>query len=198
MNELEIIDVLTSILQELKSVNQSIQSLQLLKAPHQDPDHDHDLNQSDQSDQIRSDQISNKCSNMEKFIEFLDKFSIDYSNLDLFSKTRSIDYFFENIRKITSKKGYILTMLKDCEIKKSQPKIYHKKPEEEDTSRYILGLKPELVEEKSLLLDLETFNKIFPSLTATEQRMFSSFEKVMSTDMLRNIFTAKGVNAGLL
>lgn len=194
MSDIDYSALLTEIITELKSINQSIQSLQSLK----DLDHDQDLNQSDQSDQIRSDQISNDRSNMQTFLQIMDKLAIDYEHLDLESKSRSITYFLENQNRITSKKGYIITMLKDCEHLRKPPKVFKPKEKDQDISRHILGNDPSLVEEKALLLDENIFNLVYPNLSSQEQKMFCSFQKVMSADLLKNIFTAKAMNMKII
>ena len=194
MSEQENIDVLALILEELKSINQSILSLSNKK----DPDHDHDLIKSDHHDLIRSDLISKSCSNIENFINHCDKYDIDLTGLDLKSKERAIAYYMDNLRKITSKKAYIITMLKDCERFSQQPKINNSAPHVPDKSRDILGLSPETVESKTNLLDQFTYDRIFPTLTPAEQRMFSSFGKVTRSTMMLNILTAKCINAGFL
>lgn len=194
MSNENLVPLLKDLLEEVKSINRNL----IMVLNKKDQDHDHDLNQSDQSDQIRSDLISKNCSNLETFIAHCEKYEIEIANLDLKSKERAIAYYLDNQRKITSKKGYIITMLKNCERISQQPKITHSSPPDEDRSHDILGIPPEIVEAKSSLLDQFTYDQIFTYLTAAEKRMFSSFEKVSQSAMLRNIIIAKGINAGII
>lgn len=191
-NEKDMKEILTEILAELKSINQSISSLQNLK------DHDHDHNQSIRSDQIRSDLISNKGSNIEIFTEYLEKYGIEYQNLDLVSKSRNIDYFLKNLNKITSKKNYIKSILKDCPRIAEQPAIYTKKDKAEPNPKDIMGINSEEVESKTSLVDQRAYESLYPLLSKAEKNMFSSLNKIKSNTLLINIFTAKCIKEGII
>lgn len=191
-NEKDMKEILTEILTELKSINQSISSLQYVK------DHDHDHNQSIRSDQIRSDLISKKGSNLEIFTEYLDKYGIQYENLDLESKSRNIDYFLKNINKITSKKNYIQSILKDCPRVARQPAKYTKKDEAEPNPKDIMGINSDEVESKTSLVDQRAYESLYPLLSKAEKNMFSSLNKIKDNTLLINIFTAKCIKEGII
>ena len=186
--------LLKDLLEEVKSINRNL----IMVLNKKDQDHDHDLNQSDQSDQIRSDLISKNCSNTEKFKLYLDKFEIDYSGLDLNAISRNINYFLGNLANITSKKGYIMRIMKDCPKLRQQPKIYKPMEEEAEDKDSIMGYPPGIVEANSVLLNRQHFHELKPLLSKTEQKLFSTFEKVQDSEMLRNIFTAKAMKAGII
>lgn len=182
----DVIEILNLILQKLVVISDQIDQIR-------------SSNQSNQirSDQIRSDLISKTDSNwIDSFVQVLDTYGLNYEGLDLTKIEQGATYYLVNQSKIISKKSYLSKILKDC------PRTLdnHKSPvKSEDTAedKLIMGMDPKLVDRLAPALNpdmLESFLALHPNY----RTIFGSWDKVAGNIGKSRILTALCVQDGLI
>lgn len=162
-----------------------------------------------QSDQIRSDLISNIRAKdpdnwKDLFISTLESFQIDYEHLDLDSIETGIKYFLSNQSGIRSQKSYIKKILAMAGKAKNRPKDQEnmptktaaKKPKHDDTS--IMGVDRDIVESKAGMFSLPVYTALVEKLPAEETAWLKSYRETLESRLKLNIATALAIKYELL
>lgn len=151
-----------------------------------DQDQDHDLNQFHHPDQDQ-DQTS-------RFMALCESVGVNFKDYDIRGIDRNINWLLNNKHQIRALKPYIEKMISGCP-KKS--KVGFKVPEEIPEDRTILGLDPELVDEKRIYLDERTYRQVRDKIPGWKT-MFSTYDAVCSSEMKSRVVTAYAIKAGIL